>query len=76
MICAALAFFSAFLLLAVQLLVARQLFRLGLLRRLALGVVLVDLVLVLQALLFLFLLGGLLGLFLIDQPGFQQLVTQ
>ena len=49
---------------------------LGLQRGLALAVVLLGLALVLQALLFLLLLAGLLGLLFVDQPGFQQLVTQ
>ncbi|MOA21591.1 hypothetical protein D3C78_1420910 [compost metagenome] len=64
------------LLLAVQLLVARGLLGHGLQGGLFLRIVDFDLVLLLQALLFLLLLAGLLGLLFIDQTGFQQLVAE
>ncbi|MCY1174160.1 hypothetical protein D9M73_143490 [compost metagenome] len=64
-----------FLLLAVEFLVALDLFGHGFLGGTLLGVVDFDLALVLQALLFLFLFTDLLDLLLVDQTGFQQLVT-
>ncbi len=64
------------LLLAVELLIAGELLGLGLQRRFALRIVLLDLALFLQALLLLLLLDGLLGLLFVDQPGFEQLITE
>ena len=64
------------LLLAVELLIAGNLFRLRLQCRFALRIVLLDLAFLLQALLLLLLLDGLLGLLFVDQPGFEQLITE
>ena len=65
-----------FLLLAVQFLIAGDLLGLGLQGGLLLRVIDFDLAFLFQALLFLLLLAGLLGLLFIDQPGFEQLITK
>ncbi|MNQ63982.1 hypothetical protein D3C85_783840 [compost metagenome] len=64
-----------FLLLPIELLIARGLLGHGLLGGELLRVVLLDLALVLQALLLLFFLADLLGLLFVDQPGFEQLIA-
>ncbi|MNR12557.1 hypothetical protein D3C85_1289200 [compost metagenome] len=67
---------SLFLLLAVELLVALDLLGHGFLRRALLGVIQLDLAFVGQALLFLLVFADLLGLLLVDQPCFEQLVAK
>ncbi len=68
--------FGFFLLLTVQLLVACEFFGMSLKCRIALRGVLFSLAFLHQALLFLLLLAGLLGLLFIDQPGFEQLIAK
>ncbi|MCY1176278.1 hypothetical protein D9M73_165440 [compost metagenome] len=64
------------LLLAVELLIALDLLGHGFLRRALLGVIQLDLAFVGQSLLFLLVFADLLGLLLVDQPCFEQLVAK